>query len=165
MIPLTGEKIDSLLIAPTYGQKPQIEPKYIKKCVIMADALFLPEFVNPFLITCQAGTFMNIFPHSYVVTSNDPLHRQTSVGFVEIINKSKNALTLNGLLADEELFFELLKIQPDSISINVGMSDIKQENLSWHPNQIPKEYLKKFQELITHMQTYFFWSWELWSLC
>ena len=61
---------------------------------------------------------------------NNPLHRQTSVGFIEIINKSKNALTLNGLLADEELFFELLKRQPDSIIINVGMSDIKQENLS-----------------------------------
>ena len=156
VIPLTGEMIDSFLTSPVYGQHPHIDVKFIKKCVIMADALFLPEFINPFLIKCKAGSFFNIFPHSYVVPCNDPLHRQTSVGFVEIIDKSQNALTLGSLLADHELFFELLRIQPDCISINIGLSDIKQENLSWHPNQIPKEYLKKFQELITHMQTYFF---------
>ena len=90
-----------------------------------------------------------------MVPSNDPLHRTTSVGFVEIIDKSQNALTFSGLLADHDLFLELLRIQPDSISINIGVSDIKQENLSWHFNQIPTEYVKKFQELITHMTTYF----------
>ena len=57
---------------------------------------------------------------------------------------TKNALTLNSLMADEELFKKLLTIQPDSISINIGLSDIKQENLSWHPNQISKEYIKKY---------------------
>ena len=155
VIPLTGEMIDSFLSTPVYGRNPHIDVKYIKKCVIMADALFLPEFINPFLIKCKAGIFFNIFPHTYVVPCNDPLVRQTSVGFVEIIDKSQNALTLGSLLANHELFFELLRIQPDCISINIGLSDIKQENLSWHPNQIPKEYLKKFQELITHMQTYF----------
>ena len=70
VIPLTGEKIDSLLISPVYGQQAHINGRFIKKCVILADALFLPEFINPFLIKCQAGTFLDIFPHSYVVPSN-----------------------------------------------------------------------------------------------
>ena len=155
VIPLTGETIDSFLSAPVYGRNPHIDVKYIKKCVIVADALFLEEFISPFLIKCKAGNFFNIFPHMYVVPCNDPLVRQTSVGFVEIINKSMNALTLGSLLANHELFFELLSIQPDSISINIGLSDMKQENISWHSNQIPKEYIKKLQELLTHMQTYF----------
>ena len=77
------------------------------------------------------------------------------MGFVEIINMSKNAFTLYGLMADEDLFKQLLTVQPDSISINIGLSDIKMENLSWHQNQISNEYIKRFQELITHMQTYF----------
>ena len=82
------------------------------------------------------------------------------MGFVEVINLSKNALTLYGLMADEELFRQLLTVQPDSISINIGISDIKMENLAWQKNQISGEYIKRFQELIIHMQTFFFFSWK-----
>ncbi len=71
VIPLTGEMIDSFFTSPVYGQQPHIDVKFIKKCVIMADALFLPEFINPFLIKCKAGNFLNIFPHTYVVPCND----------------------------------------------------------------------------------------------
>ena len=78
-IPLTGEVIDDILINPIYGKTPSINIQNIKKCVILADALYLPEFMDPFLIKCQAGFFLNIFPHSYTVNCNDPLVRQTSV--------------------------------------------------------------------------------------
>ena len=85
-----------------------IDVKFIKKSVILADALFLPEFINPFLIKCKAGTFLDIFPHSYVVPSNDPLHRQTSVGFIEIIDRSQNAFTISSLLSCHDLFLNCL---------------------------------------------------------
>ena len=154
-IPLTGDTIDEMLIRPIYGKTPSVNKQSIKKCVILADALYLSEFLDTFLIKCQSGTFLNIFPHCYTVNCNDPLVRQTSVGFVEVINLSKNALTIYGLLADEELFYHLLTIQPDIISINIGISDIKMENLAWQRNQISGEYIKRFQELIIHLQTYF----------
>ena len=156
VIPLTGKIIESLLIAPRYGSDPQIEKNFIKKFVILGDALFLPEFLAPFLVTCEAGTFLNIFPHTYVVPSNDPLHRQTSVGFVQIIDKSQNAFTIGSLLSNHELFFELLILQPDCISINIGLSDVKLENVSWNFSQIPNEFIKMIQDLIANLQHYFF---------
>ena len=115
VLPLTGEMIEYTILTPAYGQAAQVDKKHIKKIVILGDVLFLPEFLAPFLVTCKAGTFLNIFPHTYVVPSNDPIVRQTSVGFIEIINKSKNAFTFGELLSDHELFFDLLMLQPDCI--------------------------------------------------
>ena len=99
MVPLTGKVIDDLLLSPIYGQSPQVDKGFIKKTVIVGDALFLPEFLQPYLIQSDAGNFFDIFPHQYVVPSNDPLHRKCSVGFIEIIDKSKKCFhnrKLNG---------------------------------------------------------------------
>ena len=156
VLPLTGEMIEYTILTPAYGQAAHVDKKYIKKMVILGDVLFLPEFLAPFLVTCKAGTFLNIFPHTYVVPSNDPIVRQTSVGFIEIINKSKSAFTFGELLSDHELFFDLMMLQPDCISINIGVADIKQENVSWQFSQIPNEFVKRIQDMIGQLQTYFF---------
>ena len=156
VVPLTGEVIDSLLISPSYGKEPQVNKGYIKKSVIFADALFHPEFLQPFLIKCKAGTFLDIFPHQYVVPCNDPLQNKCAVGFVEIIDKTRNSFTIGSVLDDHEIYHELLNLQPDCININIGLADIKQENISWHVSQIPLEFVKKLEKLIYSLQLYFF---------
>ena len=152
---LTTETIKSVISTPIYGTKPMVDGIFIKKCVILADALFLDEFIDPFVIKFNGRKYLDIFPHSYVVPCFEPLTRKTRVGFVEVINMSTNALTISELMADEDVFLRLLTIQPDSISINIGVSDIMLENLSWEVNQIGKEFTKKIQDLITYMQSYF----------
>ena len=123
--------------------------------MILGDALLLPEFIDSHLITCKSGQFLNIFPHSYSVKSNEPLFNDTKVAFIRVINLSRNALTINGLMADGELYRQLLNIQPNIISFNVGLSDMMLENVSWHKTQIPGEYIKLFQNLIISFHTYF----------
>ena len=159
MVPLTGKVIDDLLLTPVYGQSPQVDKGFIKKTVIVGDALFLPEFLQSHLIKSDAGVFLDIFPHQYVVPSNDIfLHKKCSVGFIEVINKSRNAFTIGSLMADNDLLYELLCIQPDCVNFNIGLSDIMLENVSWHPKQISKEFVRMIEELIAKFQTYFF-SW------
>ena len=156
LVPLTGEVIDSLLTSPCYGKEPQVNKGYIKKSVIFADALFHPEFLQPYLIKCKAGTFLDIFPHQYIVPCNDPVHNKCAVGFVEIIDKSRNSFTIGSVLDDLEIYHELLNLQPDCININIGLADIMQENISWHNDQIPVEFVKKLEKLIYSLQLYFF---------
>ena len=74
---------------------------------------------------------------------------------MEIVDRSKNAFTIGSLLADNDLFWELLNIQPDCISISIGVADIKQENISWNFDAIAKEFVIKIEELIAHFLTYF----------
>ena len=156
LMPLNGEIIDSLLISPRYGKDPQVNKCYIKKSVIFADALLHSEFLEPHVIKCRAGTFLDIFPHQYVVPCNDPLHNKCAVGFVEIIDKSRNSFTIGSVLDDFDIYHELLNLQPDSININIGLADIMQENISWHADQIPVEFVKKLEKLIYSLQLYFF---------
>ena len=138
-IPLTGEVIDQLLREPYIGvNTPKLSSDQLQTWVILGDALLLPVFVDPFLITCQSGHFLNIYPHSYGVKSNEPLFNKTKIGFVKVVNMSRNALTINGLMADDDLYLNLLHLQPDVISFNIGLSDMMLENVSWHKSQIPK---------------------------
>ena len=140
-IPLTGEVIDQLLLEPFYGvSTPRLSKDQLQSWVILGDALFLPEFMNPFLITCKSGQYLNIYPHAYAVKSNEPMFNKTKIAFVKVINLSRNALTINNLMSDDDLYLNLLHIQPNVISFNVGLSDMMLENVSWHKSQIPKEY-------------------------
>ena len=66
------------------------------------------------------------------------------------------AVTLNGLMAEESLMEELAReIMPDVICFNIGIADVKQENLAWNPNRIPKEFIARFKDLIITFQSYF----------
>ena len=156
-IPLTGEVIDHLLRDPMgdYSMTPKLGSDQLQTWVILGDALLLPEFVNPFFISCQSGLFLNIYPHSYGVKTNDPLFNKTKIGFVKVVNMSRNALTINGLMAEDNLYLDLLQLQPDVISFNIGLSDMMMENVSWHKTQIPKEFIKQVKNLIISFHTYF----------
>ena len=112
--------------------------------------------MNEHLIQCAAGDYLDIFPHSYKVPCSDPMRKKTTIGFVKIINRSMNAVTLNGLMAEERLMEELARgIMPDVICFNIGISDIKQENLAWNPNGIPSAFVTKFKELVATFHVYF----------
>ena len=155
MVPLNAEQIDELILQPVVGKDPLLHKKFIKKSVVLGDTIFLEEFLEPFLIRSKAGTFLDIFPHTYIVPVNDPIVSQSSIGFIEIINKSQPSFTISGLLSDSDLFWELLQIQPDCININIGIADIKLENISWSFESIPKEFVNKVDELIAHFHAYF----------
>ena len=154
-IPLTARTIEETIFDPVIGNKPLIQPHFIRNLVLIGDALYLEEFVDPFLIKVNGQLFLDIFPHSYIVSSNDPIVSRVGVGFVRVFNRSRNALTLAGLRSDEELFKELLSLQPDCISMNVGLADIKQENVMWEREQIPGAYVKKYMDLMLQMKLYF----------
>lgn len=155
-IPLTGEVIDQLLREPYIGvNTPKLSSDQLQTWVILGDALLLPDFVDPFLISCQSGLFLNIYPHSYGVKSNEPLFNKTKIGFVKVVNMSRNALTINSLMAEDDLYLNLLHLQPDVISFNIGLSDMMLENVSWHKSQIPKEFIKQIKNLIISFHTYF----------
>ena len=155
-IPLTGEVIDDMLLRDREWRMPLINRSHIKKIVLLGDALYLPHFMNDHLINCRAGSYLNIYPHSYKVDCTDPMRRSTTIGFVEVINLSRNAVTLNGLMAEEDLMRELAReIMPDIICFNIGIADIKQENLCWNPNGIPSAFIKRFKELVTTFHVYF----------
>ena len=47
------------------------------------------------------------------------------------------------------------EIMPDIICFNIGIADVKQENLAWNPNRIPKEFIARFKDLIITFQSYF----------
>ena len=145
-----------MLLTNRFWHRTLIDRWCVKKVVLLCDALYLPQFLDSQLITCESGVYLDIFPHSYVVTCSDPLLRKTKIGFVKIINMSSNAVTLNGLMAEEKLLEDIaFTVQPDVISFNIGMSDIKCENLAWNPNQIPKEYIGRFKDLIVSTHKYF----------
>ena len=152
---MTTETIKSVLFDPYYGRKPQVDPIFVRKSVLLGDATYLEEFVDPLLIICNGKRYYDIFPHTYNVPCNDPLISQTNIGFVEVINLSRNALTISGLMADEDIYKELLTIQPYSISINIGIADVLQENVSWEITQIGKEFSKVVLKFMSFMQSYF----------
>ena len=152
---LTSDIIENLVFKQTYGLDPQINRNQVKKCVLLGDALYLDDFIGKFFVKCRESTFLNIFPHSYTVISNDPIVRQARLGFVEVINLSRGKLTMSELKQDENLFKELFNIQPDIISFNVGLSDIMLENFAWRENQVPGKFIENFKELIIYYHTYF----------
>ena len=70
------------------------------------------------------------------------------------VNNSMLALTISGLMAQEELFREILDLQPSAISINIGVSDMMVENISWNKSDVPKLYFDRVHELMAHLYTY-----------
>ena len=156
-IPLTSEVIDDMLLGNSgFRGMPLVNKHHIKKIVFLGDALYLPHFMDEHLIDCRAGKFLNIYPHSYQVDCNDLMRRSTTIGFVEIVNLSRNAVTLNGLMAEEDLLRELAReIRPDIICFNIGLADIKLENLSWNPKGIPSAFIARFKDLVATFHVYF----------
>ena len=152
---MNAETINSILHDPYFGRKPQVEPIFVRKCVLLGDATYLEEFVDPLLINCNGKRYLDTFPHSYLVPYNDPLIGQANIGFVEVINLSKNALTISELMADEDTYRELLAIKRHSISINIGIADVLQENVAWELSQIGKEFSKVVLKFMSHLQNYF----------
>ena len=155
-IKLTGDVIDDMLLDEKEWRLTLVDKSHVKRIVLLGDALYLPAFMNEHLIQCRAGSFLDIYPHSYKVPCSDPLRKSTTIGFVEVINMSRKAVTLNGMMAEEDLMRELAReIMPDIICFNIGLADIKQENLSWNPNGIPSAFIERFKELVARFHVYF----------
>ena len=57
-------------------------------------------------------------------------------------------------MAQEDLFRNILDLQPAVISINIGISDMMVENISWNKNEVPKLYSDKIHELMCYLYTY-----------
>ena len=55
----------------------------------------------------------------------------TGYWVLRVVNKSEKALTIGKLMAQEDLFRTILELQPAVIAINVGVSDMMVENISW----------------------------------
>ena len=48
MEPLNAEIIEELIVQPVVGKDPQVHKKFVKKSVVLGDAIFLEEFLEPF---------------------------------------------------------------------------------------------------------------------
>ena len=148
---LSRGDIDSLLI-PREGLVPRINIRHIKVLLILGDVHFLDEYIISYIIECESGTFLNIWPQKYTVRDNAGC--QLGIGFVRVVNNSKSALTISGLMAQEDLFRNILDLQPAVISINIGISDMMVENISWNKNEVSKLCSDKIHELMCYLYTY-----------
>ena len=72
---------------------PRVNFRHIKVVLILGDAHFLDEHIKTHLVECEAGVFLDIWPHNYNV--GDSAGWQISIGFVRIVNHSKTALTIS----------------------------------------------------------------------
>ena len=61
-IPLTARVIEETIFDPVIGNKSFIQPHFIRNLVLIGDALYLEEFVDPFLIKVNGQLFLDIFP-------------------------------------------------------------------------------------------------------
>ena len=57
-------------------------------------------------------------------------------------------------MAQEDLFKNILDLQPAVIAIDIGIADMMVENISWNKNQVPKLYVDKIHELMCFLYTY-----------
>ena len=97
---------------------------------MLGDVQYLDEHIKSHIIECESGTFLDIWPHKYTV--RDSAGWQVSIGFVRVVNNSKSALTISGLMAQDDLFRNILDLQPAVISINKGIANMMVENISWN---------------------------------
>ena len=148
---LTPGDIESILL-PREGLVPRVNIRHIKVVLILGDAHFLDIHIKTHLVECEAGVFLDIWPHKYEVRDNAGW--QLSIGFIRIVNNSEKALTIGRLMAQEDLFRNILDLQPAVIAINIGVSDMMVENISWNKNQVPKLYVDKVHELMCLLSKY-----------
>ena len=148
---LGPEDLEAILL-PREGLVPRVNVRHIKVLLILGDAHFLDEHINSHLVQCKAGVFLDIWPHKYEV--RDSAGWQLGIGFVRVVNMSEKALTVSKLMAQEDLFRNILELQPAIIAINIGVTDMMIENISWEKNQVPKMYVDKIHELMCFLYTY-----------
>ena len=143
--PLTSGTIDSLTV---YSNGKQIlESRDLKKIFLCGDACFLPEYLDKHLIQAKLGTYLDISPHSYRIREWVTRFK-INIGFCNIINLSEPGQTFGNVQADEELFHKFILEQPDVVSLNIGLTDIKLDNVSWRHNDLPNMYYRHLSETL-----------------
>ena len=104
---LTQGDIKSILL-PREGLVPRVNIRHIKVVLILGDAHFLDVHIKSHLVECEAGLFLDIWPHKYEVRDNAGW--QLGIGFLRVVNKSEKALTIGKLMAQEDLFRTILEL-------------------------------------------------------
>ena len=56
-VPLTGEIIDDVILTRRSWHRTLIDSMCVKKVVLLCDALYLPQFLDSQLITCESGVY------------------------------------------------------------------------------------------------------------
>ena len=114
----------------------------VQKIMVFGDWIVHCNCFSQFLLRSTVGGYLDIDPHMYI------MHEQFSrmkipVGFVKIINKSEMALTFNRLRASHDLLDKFIDTQPEVVCINIGLSDMKMENISWCNADLSKTLSQK----------------------